>query len=52
MLQYPVKPAAFDFVTSLVWMFYSPSLAGNARGLLGLLRCFLPGAGAKKAKQQ
>lgn len=46
-LQYPVKPRAFDFVTSLVWMFYAPSLMGNAKGLLGLIGCFLPGGGPK-----
>ena len=50
LLQYPVKPQAFNFVTSLVWMFYAPSLAGNAKGLFGLLKCFLPGAGAAAKK--
>ncbi len=43
LLQYPVKDAAFDFVTSLVWMFYSESLLGNVKGLFGLAGCFLFG---------
>lgn len=45
LLQYPVKPQAFNFVTSLVWMFYAPSLLGNIKGLGGLIRCFVPGGG-------
>jgi len=45
MLQYPVKPQAFDFVTSLVWMFYAPGWMGNVKGLFGLVGCFLPGGG-------
>ena len=51
LLQYPVSEQAFPFVSSLVWMFYAPGLAGNARGLLGLLRCFLPGGGGKAKAQ-
>jgi hypothetical protein len=47
MLQYPTKLAAFQFVTSLVWMFYAPSWTGNVKGLFGLLKCFLPGFGRK-----
>ena len=42
MLQYPVKPAAFRFVMSLVWMFYAPTVGGNVKGLVGLIKCFLP----------
>ena len=52
MLQYPVKPAAFQFVTSLVWMFYAPSLAGNVKGLFRLMGCFLPGAGGSGGKKK
>ena len=42
LLQYPVKDQAFNFVTSLVWMFYSESWAGSIKGLFGLAACFLP----------
>lgn len=45
MLQYPVKPQAFTFVTSLVTMFYSMTWSGHVRGLVGLLKCFIPGGG-------
>ena len=46
LLQYPVSEKAFEFVSSLVWMFYAPSLAGKAKGLFGLTRIFLPFGGA------
>ncbi|PRW57735.1 Aldehyde dehydrogenase 22A1 [Chlorella sorokiniana] len=49
LLQYPVSDKAFSFVSSLVWMFYAPSWAGNAKGLAGLIACFLPGGGRKAA---
>ena len=49
LLQYPVKDAAFDFVTSLVWMFYSESSIGKLKGLLGLAGCFVFGARARGA---
>lgn len=52
MLQYPVKPKAFDFVTSLVWMFYAPSLVGNVKGLFGLLGCFLPSFGGSDSEKK
>lgn len=41
MLQYPVSPAAFGFVTSLVRMFYSPSVGGQVEGVLGVLGALL-----------
>lgn len=47
MLQYPVKEQAFNFVTSLVWMFYSETWTGSLKGLFGLAACFLP-----KSKRQ
>jgi acyl-CoA reductase-like NAD-dependent aldehyde dehydrogenase len=50
LLQYPVKDAAFDFVTSLVWMFYSESPIGQIKGLLGLAGCFVFGARARVEK--
>ncbi len=46
MLQYPVSNAAFGFVTSLVRMFYAPSLAGQAKGLVGVLGAMLGVGGA------
>ncbi|KDD75327.1 hypothetical protein H632_c742p1 [Helicosporidium sp. ATCC 50920] len=41
-IQYPVNPRAFEFVSSLVRMFYADSLLENARGLAALLWCFVP----------
>ena len=32
LLQYPVSDRAFDFVSSLVWMFYAPGWAGECWG--------------------
>ncbi|KAL4441818.1 hypothetical protein ABPG77_003734 [Micractinium sp. CCAP 211/92] len=49
LLQYPVSDRAFDFVSALVWMFYAPGWAGNAKGLFNLISCFLPGGGRKAA---
>lgn len=51
LLQYPVQDAAFDFVTSLVWLFYSETWSGSMKGLFGLARCFIPGFSRKKAKK-
>lgn len=48
LLQYPVKDAAFDFVTSLVWMFYSETWSGSIKGLFGLAGCFLPFGKSKR----
>ena len=49
LLQYPVKDAAFDFVTSLVLMFYSETWSGSIKGLFGLAGCFIPlGTSSKK----
>ena len=50
LLRYPIGDAAYRFTASLIAMFYSPSLGGAAAGLVGLLRCFLPSGGGKKAK--
>jgi hypothetical protein len=50
LLQYPVSDKAFDFVSSLVWMFYAPGWGGNLKGLCGLLACFLPGGSKTRAK--
>lgn len=41
MLQYPVKPQAFEFVSSLVWMFYGQSWGQSLRGLQGLINTSL-----------
>ena len=35
-LQYPVGDRGFDFVSSLVWMFYAPGWAGD-EGQLSLV---------------
>lgn len=43
MLRYPVSPAAFGFVTSLVRMFYAPSVGGQLGGLVGVLGALLRG---------
>ncbi len=51
LLQYPVGDAAYRFTASLIAMFYSPSWGGAAGGLVGLLRCFLPGGGGSMTKQ-
>jgi hypothetical protein len=37
LLQYPVSDRAFDFVSSLVWMFYAPGWAGE--GAAGCCCC-------------
>lgn len=52
LLQYPVKDAAFEFVTSLVWMFYSETWGGSIKGLLGLVRCFIPFPASKHKKKK
>lgn len=52
LLQYPVKDAAFDFVTNLVWMFYSESWCGSIKGLFGLIGCFLPFSKITQAKKK
>lgn len=41
MLQYPVKPQAFEFVSSLIWMFYGQSWGQSLRGLQGLIKALL-----------
>lgn len=51
--QYPVKPNAVAFGTSLVTMFYGPSLVYQVKGLVRLLHCLIaPGAYKAKAKAQ
>jgi acyl-CoA reductase-like NAD-dependent aldehyde dehydrogenase len=49
LLRYPVQPAAFGFVTSLVWMFYAPTWGGVVKGLGGVIGAVLPGAGKRAA---
>ncbi|CAG9461445.1 unnamed protein product [Pedinophyceae sp. YPF-701] len=46
-LQYPVADSAFDFVSSLIKMFYGYNLGVRARGLVGLAKAAL----AKPKKQ-
>lgn len=49
LLQYPVGGPAFDFVSGLVRMFYSPSCLAQAAGVGQVLRALLPrAAGAKR----
>jgi acyl-CoA reductase-like NAD-dependent aldehyde dehydrogenase len=49
---HPVGAAAQPFAVALTTMFYGPSLALKARGLVGLLRCLVaPGGGGGKAKR-
>lgn len=50
MLQYPVGANAYRFTASLISMFYSPSLTGCVGGLVGLLKCFLPGKPSHRVK--
>lgn len=52
MLQYPVSDAAFGFVTSLVRMFYAPSVVGQVQGLVGVLGAMLGGGSKGKGKHQ
>lgn len=52
MLRYPVSPAAFGFVTSLVRMFYSPSVGGQLGGLAGVLRALLSGKKAETNRKE
>ena len=40
-LQYPVAPYAFDFCTGLIRLFYGLSLLERARGVAGIVACFL-----------
>lgn len=52
MLQYPVRPQAFRFVTSLVWMFYGMSWGDNIRGLGGILGSLLQGSGTAQVAKR
>ena len=49
-MQYPLDPRAYRFATSLISMFYAPSVWGSLGGLAGLLGCFMPGGGKLKRK--